>query len=332
MFCRFRPTLQLRSSALTLGCLLLAALPGACQTTVEFFPEVAVLDVDNSGGTGSQEEPPGGSGGQAQELGGAAGAMPTEEPAPVVFELNTDASCPDDISFTDDLLEVVFDSDDFTMSTSQRSNLLSPWSFGVAVPGLAIAGEDTGGEISRDGLSLWWSSRRPDHANGFDLWFARRTTRDSAWGTATRINELSTAGLDGFPTLTEDQLFMVFLSHDPDSGFDFYSSTRESLSSPWQPRVSLTSVNSPDGEGMPHLSADGLTLYFSSNRPGGQGANDLYIAQRASRADDFSPPTPLTALNTEADEGDAWVSSSGDFFVFTRSNAGTDCLLLSVSR
>ena len=31
----------------------------------------------------------------------------------------------------------------------------------------------------------------------------------------------------------------------------------------------------------PALSADGLSLYFDSNRPGGFGGNDLWVSQRA---------------------------------------------------
>ena len=39
-------------------------------------------------------------------------------------------------------------------------------------------------------------------------------------------------------------------------------------------------VNSSANDGAPALSRDGTELYFYSNRPGGFGANDLYVVTR----------------------------------------------------
>ena len=51
--------------------------------------------------------------------------------------------------------------------------------------------------------------------------------------------------------------------------------------SEWSAPVNLGSpVNSTFNESAPVLSKDGLTLYFSSNRPGGLGGNDIWISQR----------------------------------------------------
>ena len=40
------------------------------------------------------------------------------------------------------------------------------------------------------------------------------------------------------------------------------------------------SINTPDDDGGPALSCDGMTLYFYSTRPGGFGGRDLYVAHR----------------------------------------------------
>src|SRR5262249_18572766 len=48
---------------------------------------------------------------------------------------------------------------------------------------------------------------------------------------------------------------------------------------------------------------DGLTLYFYSNRPGGQGSNDIWVSQRASTDDAWGTPVNLGAtVNTGAME------------------------------
>jgi len=50
-------------------------------------------------------------------------------------------------------------------------------------------------------------------------------------------------------------------------------------------------------EGTPFLSADELSLYFYSRRPGGPGDRDLYVVTRGRTTDPFDDVTPLSSLN-----------------------------------
>ena len=52
-------------------------------------------------------------------------------------------------------------------------------------------------------------------------------------------------------------------------------------------------VNSSASESSPSISADGLALYFSSNRPGGSGGTDLWVTTRATTDDDWEEPVNL---------------------------------------
>ena len=79
-------------------------------------------------------------------------------------------------------------------------------------------------------------------------------------------------------------------------------------------------------ETTPELSADGLTLFFSSDRSGGLGAQDAYVTERASRGD---PPTPVTELNTELADSDVWVAPDGRTIVFTRNPDGEDDIFMA---
>ena len=91
---------------------------------------------------------------------------------------------------------------------------------------------------------------------------------------------------------------------------------------PWStPRVQRT-TNSPGTEYSPALSTDGLTVFFQSDRPGGQGGVDLWFATRPTIADDFGPATNAGPLNTSADELDPALSSDGLTLYFV-SSAGT---------
>jgi WD40 repeat protein len=56
--------------------------------------------------------------------------------------------------------------------------------------------------------------------------------------------------------------------------------TRASLTVSWSAPVNLAPLNTSATEAAPALSADGATLVFNSNRPGGQGLLDLYVATR----------------------------------------------------
>ena len=57
-------------------------------------------------------------------------------------------------------------------------------------------------------------------------------------------------------------------------------------------------VNSPFHDHLPTESADGLTLAFTSDRPGGSGNADMYIADRQDTGQDFTEVRNITELNT----------------------------------
>jgi len=52
-------------------------------------------------------------------------------------------------------------------------------------------------------------------------------------------------------------------------------------------------VNSSAFDGYPDISADGLTLYFVSNRPGGSGGYDLWITTRPNINAQWGPAVNL---------------------------------------
>ena len=64
--------------------------------------------------------------------------------------------------------------------------------------------------------------------------------------------------------------------------FDIWVSTRASTTSPWNPPVLVSGINSLEDDRVPALSPDGSILYFDSTRAGGSGGFDLYSATRVS--------------------------------------------------
>jgi hypothetical protein len=91
----------------------------------------------------------------------------------------------------------------------------------------------------------------------------------------------------------------------------------------WSEPVNLGPVvNSSSIDGGPALSPDGLSLYFSSNRPGSFGYNDIWVSQRASLSDPWGPPRNLGRIINQVDDANRTPTFSPDghrmFFVSGR--------------
>lgn len=84
----------------------------------------------------------------------------------------------------------------------------------------------------------------------------------------------------------------------------------------------IPGVNSSSVEDAPFMSADRLTLYFTSDRLGTQGGLDLWKASRAaaSMSTAFADVENLTALNSDKDETD--LSIWGEDYYYFASNRG----------
>ncbi len=91
--------------------------------------------------------------------------------------------------------------------------------------------------------------------------------------------------------------------------------------SDWSAPVNLGPVvNSAVRDDNPTLSADGLSLYFGSDRPGGVGNLDVWVTRRASRDGPWEPPVNLgPPVNTPFIDGAPSLSPDGHL-LFIHSN------------
>jgi len=130
------------------------------------------------------------------------------------------------------------------------------------------------------GPVLYFSSTRSGTSDLF-----RSESHGGVFGAATAIAELNSAAQDGQPNVRRDGLEIFFFSNRTGSaGNDIYAATRASTSDPWSTPMNLGSnVNSAGSETRPSLSWDGTTLYFGSNRSGGEGDSDNYLTTRVAR-------------------------------------------------
>src|SRR5688572_21952424 len=83
-------------------------------------------------------------------------------------------------------------------------------------------------------------------------------------------------------------------------------------------------VNSPALEQNPAVSADGLSLYFQSDRPGGVGGVDIWVTRRASRSSPWEPPVNVgPPVNTPFFEASPSLSPDGHLLFIHSNRPGT---------
>jgi outer membrane protein OmpA-like peptidoglycan-associated protein len=111
---------------------------------------------------------------------------------------------------------------------------------------------------------------------------------------------------------------------------DLYLSTRTDAAA-WSAPISLPkTINSPADEQSAYLAPDNRTLYFSSNRAGGSGGYDLYMARRKGAGwNNWTEPVNLgPAINTKADELFISIPASGTEAFVARRPVGRDVDIL----
>jgi hypothetical protein len=132
---------------------------------------------------------------------------------------------------------------------------------------------------------------------------------------------------DSAPCLSADGLSLTFTSDRPGSAgaFDLYVAVRQHATDPFSPPTALDEINTPSNEDTPFLTPDGLALYFSSNRPGGRGVIDIYVARRSSVTDKFGAAQDVAALNAAAParQFSPRLSADGHTMYFASDRAGS---------
>jgi WD40-like Beta Propeller Repeat len=123
------------------------------------------------------------------------------------------------------------------------------------------------------------------------------------FGAPVVVQNLAGTGHRDNPSLTADLLEIYFTTNeDPAGNGDVWSAKRASIADPFENAAPIAEVNSADRETSSAISADGLTLWFGSDRPGGAGGLDVWVSRRASRTAAWPAPANVQALNTSADD------------------------------
>jgi outer membrane protein OmpA-like peptidoglycan-associated protein len=133
-----------------------------------------------------------------------------------------------------------------------------------------------------------------------DLYMARLS--NGRWNDVTNLGpNVNSDAYDSQPSLSADGRTLYFVSDRPGGkgGTDIYVSTYDGTS--WSKAVPVQGINTAADEMSPSIAADGTTMYFGSNRPGGAGGYDIYVCKIGTNgARDIKPLA--SPINTSADE------------------------------
>lgn len=145
--------------------------------------------------------------------------------------------------------------------------------------------------VSSDGLSLFFASDRRGGFGNFDLWMAGRASVSEPFGAAINLGPtVNSAFGDSTPAISTDGRILFFASNRP-GGFgdsDIWMVTRPSIEDPFGDPINLgPSVNNAARDHSPDPSADGSTLWFTSNRSGGVGGPDTWRVSITAGPGDF---------------------------------------------
>lgn len=197
-------------------------------------------------------------------------------------------------------------------------------------PTLNTASNDYCPWVTPDGMRLIFVSNREGGLGMGDFYVSHRTNprNDLGWGPPQRIPEISSTfdefGPWGFEHPETGALVLFFNSDRPGGagGSDIYTAIQQddgTFSTP----VPVPEVNTSAGEVWPILRGDGLEMFLTSNRPGGMGGNDVWVAHRGTIDEPWSTPVNVgSTVNSEHLEQRSSISADGLEMVFFSNRPG----------
>ncbi|MFK7819676.1 MAG: TolB family protein, partial [Planctomycetaceae bacterium] len=142
-------------------------------------------------------------------------------------------------------------------------------------------------------------------------------------------------GLDfrASPDLSSDGLTLFFSqTANLKSPTNLWFTSRKQPGAKWSAAQKLSPmVNSIANDEDPSLSPDGLSLLFTSNRDGGQGGRDLWVATRDNLASKWNQPMNLGA-KVNSQDVDAGGTFVGDNLILFSSSRGANFDIWMTSR
>ncbi len=171
--------------------------------------------------------------------------------------------------------------------------------------------------MSADGLSLYYTYGGDPTAH---LYVTKRATKNGDWGPPASVGGVVGSEIAVCPCISPNGLELYFASGRSGGygNYDLWVTTRATVNDPWGAPANLgPTINSPSLECDPVITPDGLSLFFSSTRPGGNSGQDIYVTRRTTPKDPWGPCMNLgPILNRVSGQRPGGVSFDGSILYF----------------
>lgn len=186
--------------------------------------------------------------------------------------------------------------------------------------------------VSKNGLSLYFSSDRPGGSGSSDIWVSQRTSTEDAWGLPVNLGPpVNTSFGERAPAFSRDGHWMFLVSERPGGfgGDDIWVSWRTNIHDDfaWQPPINLGSgVNSATfdaGAAFLENEDGGLPLlFYGSTRTGGPGGEDIYVSAQMPDGS-FGPGALVAELSSPQADRRPTIRFDGLEIIFFSNRPGT---------
>jgi Tol biopolymer transport system component len=188
---------------------------------------------------------------------------------------------------------------------------------------------DGGPSISTSGLVLYFTSdSRPGGLGRADIWVTTRASTSDPFGPPANVGPpVNEPGFDAASEISADDLTLYLGSDRPGAFGAFCNIWAVSRTTPTQAFANAVDLGPAVNRGTcndhPTVSADGLTLVFSSDGSAGPDDKDLWISTRATTSAPFGPAKNLgPTVNGPGYDSEPSIAADGLTLYFASYRAG----------
>lgn len=215
----------------------------------------------------------------------------------------------------------------FQIMTASRLTIGDAWGIPKVVAGISLdMADETDPTVTRENQILYFDSPQIDASSpNSDIWFSSRTLPED-FGTPVDQGPFNTPADESQPYLSASGLALYFRIRAPaGSNFELAHASRPMTGTFSVDTANMfLGVNSPAFEGLPVISFDELTLYFTTDRvEAGGGGRQVWTATRMKLSDPFGTPNEVTELDTSTFTEPSWISDDGCRIYITSAASGT---------
>lgn len=193
--------------------------------------------------------------------------------------------------------------------------------------------------VVNDGKTIYFSSRRADNFGGgvsngdrkyfSDIYISHWDAKKNKWGAASNQNDtikrLNSKGFDAVSSFSADGT-IAYLSVNTEGiekpkpttkSADLFTSTISTKGTWGKPkRMQKKTLNTMFFEVSPTFTADGNTMYFVSERIGGQGKSDIWVSRKVGKTS-WSKPENVKEVNTKYNETSVFITPDEKYMFFS---------------